>query len=165
MAYNTIKLKNYSDVIVEYEAYETIYPGMLVEPRSGYSTIQKHATAGDNAIPMIALEDSLQGKDILDAYVAGDIVKVWIPGRGDEGYVLLADEENVAIGDFLESNGDGYFRKHVAQEASGGSAAAEVSIKPLRIVAQALEALDLSSLSVSESESYPTRQFLRVRFV
>ena len=165
MAYNTVKITKYSDVIVEYEAYEAIYPGMLVELRPGYSTIRKHATAGGNAIPMIALEDELQGGGLTDAYSAGDKVQVWIPGRGDIGYVQLADEENVAIGDFLESNGDGYFRKHVAQEASEGSAAAEVSIKPLRIVAQALEALDLSSLSVSESESYPTRQFLKVRFV
>jgi len=165
MSYNTVKIKKYSDVIEEFEAYEAMYPGMLVELRPGYSTIRKHATEGGNAIPMIVLEDELQGKGLEDGYVAGDKVQVWFPGRGDIGYVQLEDEQNIAIGDFLESNGAGYFQKHIPQEASEGSAVAEVSVKPLRIIAQALEALDLSGLSSAGSSETPTRQFLKVRFV
>jgi hypothetical protein len=162
MSYNTIKIKKYSDVIEEYEAYEALSPGMLVEPRPGYETIRKHATEGGNAVPMFALEDELQGKDITDAYAAGDKVQVWIPGRGDVVYAQLEDEQEVAIGDFLESNGAGYLQKITNVEIS--SQAADI-VYPLQIVGVALEKLELSSLSAAGSSDSPVRQFLKVRIV
>ena len=158
MAYNTVKIKKYSDVIEEYEAAAALSPGMLVEPTPGAATIRKHATEGGNAIPMFALEDELQGKGLEDAYVAGDRVQVWIPGRGDVVYAQLEDEQNIAIGDFLESNGSGYLQKHVADESDS-------NIYPNQIIGQALEALDLSGLSAAGSSESQTRQFIKVRIV
>jgi len=158
MSYNTIKIKNYLDVFEEYEAYEAISPGMLIEPRPGYETVRKHATEGGNAIPMFAIENFLEGKGITDAYAAGEKVQCWIPQRGDQVYALIEDEQNIAIGDYLESNGSGYLQKHIPDE---GSAA----VYPNQIIGQALEALDLSSLSTADSSLYPKRQFCRIRIL
>jgi hypothetical protein len=162
MSYNTVVIKNYGNVFEEYEAYEALSPGMLVEPRGGYETIKKHATEGGNALVMFAIEDKLQGKGIEDAYVAGDMVQVWIPQRGDQVYAQLEDEQEIAIGDFLESNGAGYLQKVVDLQLSS---AVNDTVYPLQIVAQALEKLELSSLSAAGSSDTPVRQFIRVRIV
>src|SRR5512133_792335 len=152
MAFNTVILKNYGNNFVEYEAYEALSPGMLVEPRAGYSTLKKHATEGGNAIPMFAVEDKFQGKGITDAYAAGDKVQVWIPQPGDEVYAQIEDEQDIAIGDFLESNGFGYLQKITDVQISSQ---ADDVVYPLQIVAQALEKLELSSLSAAGSSDAP----------
>lgn len=162
MAYNTVKIKKYLDIIEEYEAYEAVSPGMLVELRPGYSTIRKHATEGGNAVPMFVLEDELQGKAITDAYAAGDKVQCWIPVRGEQVYAQLEDEQDIAIGDLLESNGAGYLQKVVDIELSSQVVD---TVYPLQIVAVALEKLELSSLSAAGSSDTPARQFLKVRIV
>jgi hypothetical protein len=162
MAYNTVILKNYGNNFGEFEAYEAISPGMLVEPRTGYSTIKKHATEGGNAVKMFAIENKLEGKGIVDAYAAGDQVQVWFPQPGDEVYAQIEDEQEIAAGDFLESNGAGYLQKAVQLDISQ-----QVSdqVYPLQIVAQALDKLELSSLSAAGSSDSPARQFCRVRIV
>lgn len=139
MSYNTIKVKKYSDIIEEYTAAAAITPGQLIELTSA-GKVQKHSNAGQNAIPMFALEDALQGKGITDNYAADDQVQVWVAGRGDIVYALLKDGENVAIGDWLESAGDGDLQKHVTGSAG-------VVEYPEAIVGQALEAVDLSGSS------------------
>lgn len=161
MAYNTVVIKNYGNCFEEAEANAAIKPGMLVETMST-GKIRAHATEGGNAIPMFAIEDKLQGKGINDAYAAADQVQVFIPQRGDQVYAQIEDEQNIAVGDFLESNGAGYLQKITNVEIS--SQAADV-VYPLQIVAQALEALDLSSLSAAGSSDTPARQFCRVRIV
>jgi hypothetical protein len=115
MSYRTIILKNYVNVFEEFTAAAAITPGMLVEQTPGAATIRKHATSGGNAIPMFAIEDAKQGKGITDDYATGDKVQVWIPQRGDVVYALLADEQNIAIGDDLESNGLGFLTKHTVE--------------------------------------------------
>lgn len=134
MAYsgNTIKVKKYSDHIEEIDAGGTITPGMLVNEGSA-GTVAAHGTAAGNVIPRFALEDGLQGKEITDNYVSGDKVQVWTPYRGDQVYALLADGQNVAIGAMLESAGDGTLRAWTS------------STNPRSIVAEAVEALDLSA--------------------
>lgn len=135
MAYNTVKVKKYSDVVEEFIAAGTIVPGMLLELTSE-GKVQAHSTGGGSAVPiMIALEDELQGNGIDDSYSADDPVQVWVPYRGDEFYGVLADGENVAIGDYLESAGNGYLRKRITGA----------------IVGVALEAVDLSGSSGKES--------------
>lgn len=153
MAKHTIKLKKYSDNIVELAAAAAITPGMLLELTSA-GTVQAHSTAGGNAAPIyIALEDELQGNGIDTAYVAADRVQTWIPYRGDEAYMILKDDTTaVVIGDLLESSGDGYLQKHVADVESFESAeAGAITVYPNQIIAQALEALDLSDSSGAES--------------
>lgn len=152
MAYNTVKIKKYSDVIEEAEANATITPGMLIEYMST-GKVRAHASAAADVAPaMFALEDELQGKDLGDNYVAGDRVQCWIPYRGDWAYGILADGQNVAIGDKLASNGDGTLRKHVTEvESWEESEAGKVTVYPNQIVAIAREAVDLSSSSGAET--------------
>lgn len=139
---NTIKLKNYLNVFEEYDAHEAITPGMLIMVNSD-DEVAVHDTADGNVLPMFAIEDELQGNGIDDAYAAGDKVQVWIPTRGDQVNALLLDEETVVIGDFLTSGGSGYLKKLDV------AASAAVIEAPMIIVAQALEALDLSSSSAA----------------
>lgn len=164
MAYRTVKLKNYNNNFIEGEANAAISPGMLVELMST-GKYRAHATAGGDALRMFALENYLEGKEITDAYAAEDKVQIWLPVPGDEVYALIADEQNIAVGDLLVSNGDGLLKKFAAEEASEGSAAAEITVNPEQIIAQALEALDLSGLSAAGSSDTPARAFCRVRII
>jgi len=118
MAKNTIKIKNYSDVMEEMTANAAITPGMLVEQMSS-GNVRAHALASGNSIPMFACEDELQGKTIDDAYAQNDRVQVWVPGRGDQVNAILATGQNVSIGTFLVSNGNGHL-KAVADPSSFG---------------------------------------------
>ena len=166
MSYNTIKIKKYLDIIVEKEANAAITPGMLIELMTT-DNVRAHATAEGNVIPMFALEDELQGNGIDDAYAAEDRVQCWIPQRGEEVYAIVADGYDIDIGDWLASNGDGYLREHAAETESWGvSEAGEVTVTPLQIVAQALEAVDTSGSSGEESSgSLGYAKRIRVRIV
>ena len=133
MAYNTIKIKKYSDVIEEANAAAAITPGHLIEFTSA-GKVQKHSSAGGTALTMFALEDELQGKGISEAYSADNPVQCWVAGRGDMVYALVAAGATaITAGDFLESAGDGTLRKY----ASG--------VK----IAQAVESVDNSASSIS----------------
>jgi len=145
MAYNTIKIKKYADIIEEYTATAVaITPGMLLELASA-STVQAHSTAGGNAFPMFALEDEMQGDGIDDAISASAKVQCWIPGRGDIVYALVLDGNSIAVGDFVESGADGYVQKHVADDAE--SSDATVTVYPNQIIGQAIEAVNMSNSS------------------
>jgi len=156
MAYNTIKLTKYLDIVVEYDANATITPGQLLELMSS-GKVRAHATAGGNVIPMFALENELQGGDIEDQYAANDKVQVWIPSRGDIVYAILADGQDIDIGDFLESAGNGYLQKHVEDteswESGSKQEAGSITVYGNQIVGIALEALDLSGSSGEEDSS------------
>lgn len=113
-----------------------ITPGMLVQVTSA-GLVQAHASAGQNAAIMFACEDELQGKAIGDKYAVSSKVQCWVPQRGDQVLAILKNGENVAIGDFLESDGAGALVKHVADISTSSN-------YPLQIIGQALEAVDLS---------------------
>jgi hypothetical protein len=148
MAVNTIKLTKYSDVIVEYEVAEAVIPGALVAPVAGAETITNHATAGGNAVPMFALEDELQGKGIGDDYATGDRAQVWIPYRGDIVNALLSTNQHIAIGDFMESDGEGKLQKF-----AGDVGDSTTVTKLLSIVGVALEHKHDDEGSGSESSA------------
>lgn len=136
MSYNTIKIKKYGDNIEELIAAGAITPGHIVEITSA-GTVQSHATAGGNVAPlMVALEDELQGKVITEAYSSGNPVQVWHPLPGDRFYGILADGNDVEVGDLLESNGDGTLRKHVIDSTG--------AYYLRQIVGKAREAVDTS---------------------
>ena len=148
MAYNTIKIKKYADVVYEFEAHAAITPGMLLELNSD-NEVLAHDTAAGNVVPvMFALEDELQGHGIDDDYAAGDQVQVWIPGRGDIVNALLRDEQTITIGELLESDGEGRLQTHTA--VAGDSTTGTV-VNP--IVGMAVEAVDLSTLPEGSESS------------
>lgn len=117
--------------IEEGKASEAITPGSLVALNSD-GEYENHGSAGGYGEALFALEDSLQGKTINDAYAADDIVRIVVAGKGDVVYARLADGEDVGIGDLLTSNGDGTLQKIAGTE------------KPIAV---AIEALDLSESS------------------
>lgn len=155
---NTIELKKYGDnVIKEITGSGTIYPGMLLERTySSGSKVKAHSNAGQNAQPLFAIEDALQGNDIDDAYSSGALVRCEYFRSGDEVNAILADGESVTVGDFLESNGAGYLRKHSADSAG-------VVEYPECIVAVALEVKDLSGSSGEESSGTPLGYNKRIK--
>jgi hypothetical protein len=102
MAFNTIKIRRFTDIQDEYVAVAAITPGSLVDLTSA-NKVQKHETAGGKHAWMFALEDELQGKGINDNYVAGDRVQVGVFTRGEIVNALLDDEVDIAIGDYLEA--------------------------------------------------------------
>lgn len=131
MIKKTIKLKKYLDVIEEYQATAVaITPGALLELTSN-DLVQAHSSDGGLVLPMFALEDELQGKEINDNYVANDKIQVWVAVRGEIVNALIADDEVVTVGDFLVSNGDGTLR--VLGSTDTGT-----------IVGQAVETLDMT---------------------
>lgn len=127
-------------------AAAAITPGMLVE-RDSSGKAAVHSTAGATAKRSFALENDLEGEGITDAYAADDRVRVGHFRSGDRVYALLANGENAATNDFLESNGDGYLRV-VDADASAG----EIGVQS--IVAQAQEAVDLSGSSGADPSTY-----------
>ena len=158
----SVIVKSYLNHFEEYKAAGAITPGMLVELTSA-GTVQRHSGAGKTAFPMFAIEDALQGRDINYAYIAGDIVRCWIPTSGDTVNAYLADEEVVVIGTLVESNGLGALRKESrageswesADTAPGGG---QHSLYDRNLVGLALEAKDLSSLSTAESTTFSDSQ-------
>lgn len=135
MSKKTIKIKKYSDVIEELVANAAITPGHLVEVMST-GKVRRHASAGGNTLPMFALEDEMQGRGITTAFAEDEPVQVWIPYRGDMVYAILKDGEDVDVGDFLESAGDG-----TLQEYTSGV-----------IVGQVVEAVDMSGSSGADPD-------------
>lgn len=118
MATETVKVKKYSDVVIERAAAAAITPGHVVELTSS-NTVQKCATAGGKWAGLVALEDELQGKGINDNYAAGDRVQVWVAGKGDVVNMLLEDEQTIVIGDYIEVATGGRVRKFTSGVAIG----------------------------------------------
>lgn len=138
MAKKTIKLKKYNDIINEYVAASAITPGMLIAVGSA-GTVAAHAVAGGVCEKMFALEDELQGKTIDDAYAAAAPVQCWNATPGEEVLAILANGQDVAIGDKLVSDGAGALTAY-----SEDSSAIVVETYPIAI---ALEAVDMSGSS------------------
>ena len=153
---HTIKVTKYSDIEEEKVAAAIVTPGMLLELTNA-NQVQAHSVAGGNLLHRFALEDELQGKGIDDNYAANDQLKVWIPGRGDIVQAILANDNDVDIGDYLESDGNGYLQEHTADADSWDmpSPAGEIIVYPNQIVGQALEAVDTSHDSSTESTGEP----------
>lgn len=161
MAYNTIKVKKYSDVIEEMVASAAITPGMLLIIEST-GKVKAHNQADKDVFPIFALEDELQGKGIDDAYAANDPVQCWIPYRGDIVNAILADGQKVDIGDPLTSDGYGRLKKHVTDT---GASTVPWTVYPEQIVGYAAEALDLSGSSGAETSGplgYHKRLLVRI---
>lgn len=120
-----------------------ITPGQLIELTSG-DEVQEHSTAGGNAQPIIARAEEYAGGSIDDDYAVGDTVPFYVGRSGDEFYAFLADGEDVSIGDYLESDGNGDLQAHTPQAVDEGGTAT-YTIYGEAIVFKALEALNNTS--------------------
>lgn len=141
---NTVKLKNYLNVVEEYVAGGTITPGHLVKLNSSDKVVVSDVD-GSTAIPMFATEDEFQGNGITDDYTSDDKVQVWIPQRGDQVYAFLKNGENVDIGDYLVVSDNGTLKEYVPQTVTGDSGFDDdTSLPDNKVVAQAIEAVNAS---------------------
>ncbi len=143
MSKNTIKLKKYVDINVEYKASAALSPGHLIELHTD-GKVRKHAASAGPVLPMFALEDELRGRTIDEAFATDDPVQCWVVVRGEEVYAVLAHGEIITIGNFLMSAGDGTLKKYSNEESSLGT-----SVDKHVIVGVALEAKDLGSSAAS----------------
>lgn len=121
----------------------TITPGMLLK-RSSATQVIAHNVSGGNAMKLFALENGMIGDTITDNYVSGDQVQMAVFRPGDEAYLILKQGQNVAVGDPLESNGDGKLKKHTANTIDTTASVTE-TIYESAIVGYALEAVNASS--------------------
>lgn len=89
-----------------------IYPGMQVKFNSDGDVIKHSTEGGEFGDEMIfADEDALQGKTVSQVYTSGDIVSLIIPAKGTVLNLLIIDEEDIAIGDKIISDGTGKFKE------------------------------------------------------
>lgn len=139
--YNTIPIKG-RGITDEGIAGGTISPGDLVVLDSAGHYI-RHATAKGAAVPLFATENELFGKDLSVDYVVNDNVVVEAAKSGHEIFATIAAAAAaIAIGDQLESAGDGTLRKITATSQSGTTPFAVTFGGSLIAVAQ--EAIDNS---------------------
>lgn len=102
MAYHQIILKG-AEHTIQYEAKAgeaSIYPGMFLKLQSDgdFELQDEGETVGPN---LVAVEDTLQGKTISDAYSSGyQMLARYCPG-GQEVYAYLAKNQTAVIGSAL----------------------------------------------------------------
>ncbi len=104
-AENTIVIKG-TGLRRERVANAAITPGHLVEVMTS-GNLRVHATAGGIAQAAFAIEDELQGNPISTDYATDAVVQYNIFEKGDVVNALIANGENIAIGNYLVSAGDG----------------------------------------------------------
>ncbi len=83
-----------------------IYPGMLVDIDAN-NEVAPHAVVGGKNLALFAAEDALQGKTIATIYEDDSIVTCYQFPQGSEVYGLIADGQDLEIGDPVMSNGAG----------------------------------------------------------
>lgn len=93
----------------------SIKPGMLIR-RTSANEANVHNVSGGAGATLIAVEDEYQGDytstgGVDKAYAVASPVFCEYALPGAKRYLLLKASENVAIGDFLISGGDGTFIK------------------------------------------------------
>ena len=120
----------------EYQVAAAVTPGRIVELTSA-GKVQHHSTAGGKCLKCVALGMPEIGKTITDASGASDFIRVWFPKPGDIGAISIAVSQNVSIGDWVESNGDGTVRKAAADTSAG-------TIVVGSLIGQVLEATNLT---------------------
>jgi hypothetical protein len=116
MAYRSICLIADGAISKEADASGSITPGMLIEKISS-GKVRAHGSAGCDAQRMFAVENDLVGSEIGTAYTDGNKVLYKVFQPGNEVYARLTTSQTIAIGDYLESNGDGNLRKHASDSA------------------------------------------------
>lgn len=90
----------------EAQGLGAITPGMLLAVNAAGQVIP-HNVASGVCGALFAREEEYVGGGIDTPYASLDRVAYWCFRPGDWVYALLEDEQNVAVGAYLESNGAG----------------------------------------------------------
>ncbi len=83
-----------------------IYPGMLIDIDAN-DEVAPHSVVGGKNLALFAAEDALQGKTIATIYEDDSIVTCYQFPQGSEVFALIADGQDLEIGDPVMSNGAG----------------------------------------------------------
>jgi hypothetical protein len=117
---STIVLKG-RGIRKEAVAAAAVTPGHLIMLNSA-GKYAVHNVAGGRTTPLFAVENELEGKEISDAYAADDQLFAEAVPSGAEIYALVAAAAAaIAVGDLLESAGDGTLRKAIDLTAAAGT--------------------------------------------
>ena len=123
---NTILLSQRDQVIIDdtLKASAAITPGMLVEMAAsgGETTWVANAAAADVQYKAVALNAPYLNDGIDTDYASGDRVPVAFLTPGAVFYGIIPSGQDIAVGDHLQSNGDGKMK-----EATATTAAASVA--------------------------------------
>lgn len=99
-------------------------PGMLAEYylNSGVFSVRPHSSA--TLIPTLAifLPQTIHNKSIDDVIPIGDFPTVEFLEPGDVFFGIIPSGQNIAMGDYLQSNGDGKLKAATATTAAAGVA-------------------------------------------
>ena len=114
-----------------------ITPGMLIEETSA-GLVQAHSTEGGRGEAMFATEDALQAHTKTDNYAVSALISTIFPYKGSVVNALIADGQDISIGDELISDGAGALKAR--SDASSG-----VTVQ--QTIAIAEEARDLTGSS------------------
>lgn len=104
----TIVLKGNGNFLEGTLTAVAVPPGTLMERVAGAETFQAQSTAeaaGTYPEKLVAIENSLIGKEVGDSWEASSRCKMYKAQSGDVVYLRLEDSEVVAIGDALTANG------------------------------------------------------------
>jgi hypothetical protein len=121
---NTIHLGGPKVVVNEYVASAAITPGYLIELHSDSGTLswRKNASATEQVTIAVALDAPMFNEGIDDDYADGDLVEAAYLQPGSVFYGLIPSGQDIAVGDFLQSNGDGLLKEATATTATANVA-------------------------------------------
>lgn len=119
----TIQLRGLAPRIGGKAGAAGVLPGHLLSRASG-GTFVVHPTAAGMAEVLIADVEEYVGGSIDTAFANSDHIPILQGQKGDQFYMLLKTGNNVVIGDFLESAGDGTLQKSTHAVTSATTAAA-----------------------------------------
>lgn len=141
--YNVVTLRGNPNIKAG-TAGEAITPGSLVDGLTA-TGVMKHAGAGLNADKTFALSQDYIGQGVTTDIVSGDEMRYASFAIGDEvAAIVAAGAPAIALGDYVQSAGDGTLQKFVPQTVDVGATIA-VTVEPLIIVGRAAEAIDNSA--------------------
>ena len=108
----------------EHVASAAITPGYLIELHSDSGTLswRKNASATNQATMAIALDDPARNKGIDDDYADGDKVRAAFLRPGAVFYGEIPSGQDIAVGDYLQSNGNGQLKEATAATATANVA-------------------------------------------
>lgn len=104
----------------------TVTPGELLAWATSGADVDQHATAGGNAEgKKVAVENQFSdhgsGAAIDHAYADNEAANFIFALPGDQLYMFATTSQTIAVGDPLESAGDGNLRKHTPQAVDEGA--------------------------------------------
>lgn len=112
------------DAVGTYRASAVITPGMIIElhDNSGVAAWRPNASATEQVSLAVAL-DRPENNDTIDTdYEIGDTIKAAWLSPGAVIFALIPSGQDIAIVDYLQSNGDGKLKEATATTATANVA-------------------------------------------